>query len=402
MVLCGHPSPRWILGTGLLAFCAGADVLQAGTSQGGWPARCAAPDSTGELDPRCVQEPEAPPLSLLQIVSAARRRGRSAAPQAKLADIEVTAASEDDTEASSATLPGEALLDDNPPRAPTAAALAGLAPQGWTVLPLGFPEVSREISQSEGASSNSPAVVSLLWLLGVLIMSLVVYTLTSQGYGMSQNSNFFEEGEDVAKAWAPPQLRGRLRPARAVEETAGSSDVSSKELPVIYPPLLMPVAHTRLAIPIDPLMDPEFELDVLGLSGVPLLSASLMSASGRRNLRIMLHNSAAPLASVTPNLKVLSADGSTIGTLSKNADEEFELRDKDGQRVLFLAMASPDEVKMVTLSGGRRVDRAQVTRRSAGRLPADHYEVVVSPGVDSVLVVACFLGVAVFALPSGR
>lgn len=36
----------------------------------------------------------------------------------------------------------------------------------------------------------------------------------------------------------------------------------------MYPPLVIPAAHTRLAVPVSPLMGHEqFEVDVLGLSG---------------------------------------------------------------------------------------------------------------------------------------
>ena len=39
------------------------------------------------------------------------------------------------------------------------------------------------------------------------------------------------------------------------------------ELPTIYPPLVIPAAHTRLAVPVSPLFHDQFEVDVLGLSG---------------------------------------------------------------------------------------------------------------------------------------
>ena len=39
------------------------------------------------------------------------------------------------------------------------------------------------------------------------------------------------------------------------------------ELPTIYPPLVIPAAHTRLAVPVAPLVHDQFEVDVLGLSG---------------------------------------------------------------------------------------------------------------------------------------
>lgn len=63
------------------------------------------------------------------------------------------------------------------------------------------------------------------------------------------------------------------------------------ELPTIYPPLVIPAAHTRLAVPVTPLMGHEqFEVDVLGLSGVPLLTATLVQENGVKKVQITLHS----------------------------------------------------------------------------------------------------------------
>jgi len=67
---------------------------------------------------------------------------------------------------------------------------------------------------------------------------------------------------------------------------------------------------------------------------------------------------------------------------------------------------TPQEVKMVSppspnggSSQGLGNEQASVSRRPAGHLPAEHYEVVVSPNADAVLMLACFLALVVFELP---
>mmetsp|Transcript_114471 Transcript_114471/g.296591 ORF Transcript_114471/g.296591 Transcript_114471/m.296591 type:complete len:530 (+) Transcript_114471:82-1671(+) len=179
---------------------------------------------------------------------------------------------------------------------------------------------------------------------------------------------------------------------------------TESELPKLYPSLVMPVARTRLAIPVEPLADDSFEVDVLGISGVPLLCAALAAGSdGMPEVQISLNSAGMLLAVVKSSLQLLNAQGTLFGTLARSGDagDRFTLRDPRGRSLLTLLPGDDaGEVKMISQIGARQVERASMIRRApGGRLPAEHYEIVVSPGVDAVLVLACFLALVVLALP---
>ncbi|CAE6920115.1 unnamed protein product [Symbiodinium natans] len=173
------------------------------------------------------------------------------------------------------------------------------------------------------------------------------------------------------------------------------------ELPTIYPPLVIPAAHTRLAVPVSPLFHDQFEVDVLGLSGVPLLTAALMQENGLRKVQISLHSAGTLLAIVTSAKEVFGSDGTHFGTLVQEGDRpeclQHTLRDRAGRPLLAVSTRQDRrDYKMTSISGGRVLERATAVRRPAGKLPAEHYEVVANPNVDAVLVMACFLAVLVF------
>ncbi|CAE7444195.1 unnamed protein product [Symbiodinium necroappetens] len=173
------------------------------------------------------------------------------------------------------------------------------------------------------------------------------------------------------------------------------------ELPTIYPPLVIPAAHTRLAVPVSPLFHDRFEVDVLGLSGVPLLTAALTQENGLRKVQISLHSAGTLLAIVTSAKEVFGSDGTHFGTLVQEGDRpeclQHTLRDRAGRPLLAVSTRQDRrDYKMTSISGGRVLERATAVRRPAGKLPAEHYEVVANPNVDAVLVLACFLAVVVF------
>ncbi|CAK9088091.1 unnamed protein product [Durusdinium trenchii] len=172
------------------------------------------------------------------------------------------------------------------------------------------------------------------------------------------------------------------------------------ELPTMYPPLVIPAAHTRLAVPVSPLMGHEqFEVDVLGLSGVPLLTASLVQENGMSKVQITLHSAGTLLAIVTAAKEVYGSDGTHFGTLVKDDPNSLQqtLRDRAGRPLLAVSTRQDRrDYKMTSISGGRVIERATAVWRPKGKLPADHYEVVANPNVDAVLVLACFLAVVVF------
>jgi len=100
---------------------------------------------------------------------------------------------------------------------------------------------------------------------------------------------------------------------------------------------------------------------------------------------------------------LFGAEGAHFGTITKDADkQQYILRAPGGRALLTITPnRDPHEMQMYSMYGGRVLERATVVRREPGRLPAQHFEVTVSPGVDSVLVLGCFLGLEAFAIPSG-
>lgn len=173
------------------------------------------------------------------------------------------------------------------------------------------------------------------------------------------------------------------------------------ELPVIFPSLVEPIAPTRLAIPLEPMLALNFDFDILGCSGMPLLSASMVTSDGRQSIGISLHGASELLVVVTPSMQIMTPEGSSSGTIHR-AGTGHALCDAAGRKVAeFMPGPTPYEVSMVKPPGlhDPEVELATTCRRGAGKLPAEHFEVVVGPNVDPVLVVACFLALVVFGLP---
>ena len=194
-------------------------------------------------------------------------------------------------------------------------------------------------------------------------------------------------------------LVGGMTPGIALSRKS-TGDNWYPELPTIYPPLVIPAAHTRLAVPVSPLMwHEQFEVDVLGLSGVPLLRATLVQENGLSKVQITLHSAGTLLAIVTDAKEVYGSDGTHFGSLVKDDPNSLQqtLRDRAGRPLLAVGTRQDRrDYKMTSISGGRVIERATAVWRPKGKLPADHYEVVANPNVDAVLVLACFLAVVVF------
>jgi len=160
-------------------------------------------------------------------------------------------------------------------------------------------------------------------------------------------------------------------------------------------------AHTRLAIPVQTLAAQEFELDVLGLNQTPLLTASLGAAEGARSIEIALHSVDKVIAIVTSELQILTGERTVVGTISRDGGTTRHVfKDSSGTPCLVLApQGEGGGMRMFSPAASGEVERASVARRPPGRLPAEHYELVVGPSVDAVVPLACFLAMAVFALP---
>jgi len=207
----------------------------------------------------------------------------------------------------------------------------------------------------------------------------------------------------------PPTLPGTL--ATFGNVNVPKSDDWYSELPQIYPQLVMPVAHTRLAVPLAMLGNPSFEVDVLGLSGVPLLSATLGPGIGMRALEVALHGVGTLVARVTSNLEIFAADGRFVGVLRRDAaavpvgeGPRLVLRDGEGRPICLLVTTRQDaggrDFKLTAVTDGVMKDKATAERRPAGQLPGEHYEVVAYPNVDAVLVLAVLFAAVVFDAPT--
>jgi hypothetical protein len=176
---------------------------------------------------------------------------------------------------------------------------------------------------------------------------------------------------------------------------------ASYDLPQIYPQLVMSAAHTRLAVPAGPLANQEFNVDILGVSGKILVTASLVNQGGARRIEIMLHPVGTLLARITSRLELYGGSGDFFGMLLPEGDR-YVLRDGGGVEKLTVVGSHRDGAELVVLSADPSDGRTMVERGSAARrparhhLPAEHYEVVANPNVDAVLVLACFLAVTVF------
>eukprot|EP00933_Yihiella_yeosuensis_P052508 TRINITY_DN50603_c0_g1_i1.p1 TRINITY_DN50603_c0_g1~~TRINITY_DN50603_c0_g1_i1.p1 ORF type:complete len:531 (+),score=87.49 TRINITY_DN50603_c0_g1_i1:212-1804(+) len=312
---------------------------------------------------------------------------------------------------------------------------------------------------SRAQGGEEAASIAGLLMLAVLIISLGLYviaaiwdgglkgdqrrTVRGDRYGETMMSGHgtqkglpMRPAESLLHSW-PPMTTPQMTPPPSHPNLASSKSIASRpkwssmpatsqedyeRMPMIYPQLVMP-NYTRLAVPVDPLLDPHFEFDILGLSGIPLLTAVAVSRNGRRSIEISLFNAGTNLVTVTPNLQLTRADGSLIGSIakqgsegsqyyppSKGAAQQYVMRNSGGRTVLLISPGRTlQEMKFVTTPDhgvgaggsiqGLRSEIASITRQPAGQLPAEHYEVVVWPNVDAVLILACFLALCVFALP---
>lgn len=189
-----------------------------------------------------------------------------------------------------------------------------------------------------------------------------------------------------------------------VEWAQGSGAALSAH--AVYPPLAVPLARTRLAIPAQPLFEPEFDIDVLGAgaSGLPLFNATLTAAPfGEQSIRIVSHSGGTRLIVITPALELIAGESTLFGTLRRGCWKRYELHDAGGIRLLTIVrVGRAGEFNMFAHVAGRTLECASVSRQPAGQLPKEHYEVVVSPNIDTLLALACFLALVVFGRQPGE
>jgi hypothetical protein len=172
---------------------------------------------------------------------------------------------------------------------------------------------------------------------------------------------------------------------------------------VMVPELVMPHAHMHLAIPSRVLENKVFTLDVLGLSGAPLLGASVaLEDDGSRTIRVSQPFTGKILASCTSSLQLFGPNSERVGHVcASTRDNEFCLKDTNGTCRLFLRWEVEGHKMSIVSSAysGGAADIGTLELKEPGRLPRRHYEMVVRPGVDAVPPLASFLALMVFINP---
>lgn len=193
---------------------------------------------------------------------------------------------------------------------------------------------------------------------------------------------------------------------------------------MLCPQLVKRDAHNRLAVPLRPLREPSFAVDVVEIYPLNrLLGVELVEQHGARSIHIntipkedlpTLYRSDAgvTIAIVTTTLEIFEANGSHFGTLVSEQGEgstgavphpwvphQYQLRDNMGR--LLLRFAGRRDGGKWTINSPSGAEHATVVRQPAGAsgLPAEHYEVVANPNVDAVLILSGFLALQVFEMP---
>lgn len=176
------------------------------------------------------------------------------------------------------------------------------------------------------------------------------------------------------------------------------------EAPSVLCPQLVTPTHARLAVPLNPLREALFEVDILGISGKSLLTAAVVQdMGGPKRLKVSFTDGAL-LAQVSSNLELFDAAGDFFGTLREEQASlphdvlcRYQLSDRVGRPIMTFIVHRGGMKWTVNSTSG--VERARVERKPPEKMPAEHYDVVTNPNVDAVLVMSCFLSLVIFELP---
>mmetsp|Transcript_142080 Transcript_142080/g.250532 ORF Transcript_142080/g.250532 Transcript_142080/m.250532 type:complete len:482 (+) Transcript_142080:110-1555(+) len=201
---------------------------------------------------------------------------------------------------------------------------------------------------------------------------------------------------------ALPSLASGLPTKTADDQLA--VPLSKRMPPPLCPTLVLPVCEARFGVPMFEIaqLTSEGELGIVGLSGNPLLRASVRKVGRRRSLEISMPEAgSAPRATIAPNLQDLNRPddgvleirglkGSFYGMLEMRASGACYVT-KDGETMMIID-GDTDSLQLSIKSGGG-MPLASVRCSTEPFGGVDHVEIRVEPGVDTVLVLACVLAV---------
>jgi len=197
----------------------------------------------------------------------------------------------------------------------------------------------------------------------------------------------------VANSFNSPDRRTLMQPdLRGIEGPMGVP-------PPLCPTLVLPVCEARFGVNMNDLaaLTQEGEIDIVGLSGNPLLRAAVKKVHGNRRLEISMPEAgSAPRATVGPaaqgsrSLELRALKGAFYGMLEmRNTGACYVV--KDGGVVLTID-GDTDSLQL-SIKSGQGISLASVRCSQEFLGEVDHVEVRVEPGVDTVLVLSCVLAV---------
>lgn len=190
------------------------------------------------------------------------------------------------------------------------------------------------------------------------------------------------------------------RPMQQPYSMTGQSIDGSKSVPPpLCPTLVLPVCEARFGVNMEKLalLTSEGEIDIVGLSGNPLLRAAVRKVHGGRRLEISMPEAgSAPRATIGPatqgsrSLELRALKNQFYGMLEmRNTGACYVV--KDGAVVLTID-GDTDSLQL-SIKSGQGISLASVRCSTEFLGGVDHVEVRVEPGVDTVLVLSCVLAV---------
>lgn len=199
-------------------------------------------------------------------------------------------------------------------------------------------------------------------------------------------------------------------PASKVK-AAPSLSLPDEKMPKLAPAFVGTTAGTMVSIASDFLQASTWTVDVLGLMGVPVLTAQFVSANQAGHVLEVLSRDGAPLVSVNSHLQIQDAGGLDIGSLEPDGDGKFTFLSSAGCEVMSVVEDRHDrKITLTSVSDEGAVSEplgaaAWCNSASFGiggeRISGDRLEVSAKRGVDVVLMLICTLAVCTFG-SSGR
>lgn len=211
--------------------------------------------------------------------------------------------------------------------------------------------------------------------------------------------------------WDTVAVQAPASKGKAKRKAAPSMSLSDDKMPKLAPAFVGTTAGTVVSIASDFLQASTWTVDVLGLMGVPVLTAQLGCANHFDHVLEVLSRDGAPLVSVNSHLQIQDAGGVDIGSLEPDGDGKFTFLSSAGSEVM--SVTEDQHNRKITLTSVSDDGSASEPLGAAAwcnaasfgiggeRISGDRLEVSAKRGVDVVLMLICTLAVCTFG-SSGR